>query len=120
MADPFKFLTSFAQALSTMALYGGKHPARERAVDRSFAALRDLQASNPKPQFSLLGEETVQLARDGIEIQAVEPLTLKGKSERVLAYRLLAVKQTGERRRHMSAREENPWPLGASARRGGQ
>lgn len=59
MADPFKFLTSFAQALSTMALYGGKHPARERAVDRSFAALRDLQASDPKPQFSFLGEETV-------------------------------------------------------------
>lgn len=59
MADPFKFLTSFAQALSTMALYGDKHPARERAVDRSFAALRDLQASDPKPQFSFLGEETV-------------------------------------------------------------
>ena len=59
MADPFKFLTSFAQALSTMALYGDKHPARERAVDRSFAALRDLQATDPKPQFSFLGEETV-------------------------------------------------------------
>ena len=59
MADPFKFLTSFAQALSTMALYGDKHPARERAVDRSFAALRDLQASDPNPQFSFLGEETV-------------------------------------------------------------
>jgi putative nucleotidyltransferase with HDIG domain len=59
MADPFKFLTSFAQALSTMALYGDKHPARERAVDRSFSALRDLQASDPKPQFSFLGEETV-------------------------------------------------------------
>jgi len=42
-----------------MALYGDKHPARERAVDRSFAALRDLQASDPKPQFSFLGEETV-------------------------------------------------------------
>jgi putative nucleotidyltransferase with HDIG domain len=59
MADPFKFLTSFAQALSTMALYGGKHPARQRAVDRSFEALRDLQSTDPKPQFSFLGEETV-------------------------------------------------------------
>jgi putative nucleotidyltransferase with HDIG domain len=59
MADPFRFLTSFAQALSTMALYANKHPARERAVDRSFAALRDLQADDPKPQFSFLGEETV-------------------------------------------------------------
>jgi len=34
MADPFRFLTSFAQALSTMALYNDKHPARQRAVDR--------------------------------------------------------------------------------------
>ena len=59
MADPFKFLTSLAQALSTMALYTNKHPARERAVDRSFAALRELQADDPKPQFSFLGEETV-------------------------------------------------------------
>ena len=59
MADPFRFLTSFAQALSTMALYANKHPARERAVDRSFSALRELQADDPKPQFSFLGEETV-------------------------------------------------------------
>ena len=59
VADPFRFLTSFAQALSTMALYANKHPARERAIDRSFEALRDLQAEDPKPQFSFLGEETV-------------------------------------------------------------
>lgn len=59
MADPFRFLTSFAQALSTMALYNDKHPARQRAIDKSFEALRELQASDPKPQFSFLGEETV-------------------------------------------------------------
>ncbi|HEY2853666.1 MAG TPA: HD domain-containing phosphohydrolase [Gemmatimonadaceae bacterium] len=59
MPDPFRFLTSFAQALSTMALYNDKHPARQRAVDRSFEALRELQKDNPKPQFSFLGEETV-------------------------------------------------------------
>jgi hypothetical protein len=59
MADPFRFLTTFAQALSTMALYANKHPARERAVDRSFSALRELQVDDPKPQFSFLGEETV-------------------------------------------------------------
>jgi len=59
MADPFKFLTSLAQALSTMALYTSKHPARERAIDRSYSALRDLQTEDPKPQFSFLGEETV-------------------------------------------------------------
>ena len=42
-----------------MALYANKHPARERAIDKSFEALRDLQAEDPKPQFSFLGEETV-------------------------------------------------------------
>ena len=42
-----------------MALYGEKHPARERAVDRSFDLLRKLQETNARPQFSLLGEETV-------------------------------------------------------------
>jgi putative nucleotidyltransferase with HDIG domain len=42
-----------------MALYNDKHPARQRAIDRSFEALRELQASDPKPQFSFLGEETV-------------------------------------------------------------
>ena len=42
-----------------MALYGEKHPARERAVDRSFDLLRKLQETNARPQFSFLGEETV-------------------------------------------------------------
>lgn len=54
-----RFLNSFAQAVATMALYGNGHPARERAVDRSFEALRDLQRSDPNPQFTFLGEETV-------------------------------------------------------------
>ena len=56
---PAKFLMSFAQALSTMALYRNGHPARERAVDRAFAQLRALQQSDPKPEFSFLGDETV-------------------------------------------------------------
>jgi putative nucleotidyltransferase with HDIG domain len=59
MSDPIKFLTSFAQALSTMALYADGHPARERVVDRSYEALRDLQKDDPRPQFSFLGEEVV-------------------------------------------------------------
>ena len=42
-----------------MALYANKHPARQRAIDKSFEALRELQAQDPKPQFSFLGEETV-------------------------------------------------------------
>ena len=56
---PHRFLTTFAQALSTMALYKDGHPARERVVERAFESLRELQQSDPKPEFSFLGDETV-------------------------------------------------------------
>ena len=59
MSDPIRFLVSFGQAVSTMALYNDGHPARERAVDRSYQCLRDLQASDACPRFSFLGEETI-------------------------------------------------------------
>ena len=50
----------------------------------------------------LLGESTFRLVRHAVEIEPVEPLELKGKSERVRAYRLLVVRaaETGERRHH--------------------
>ena len=47
----------------------------------------------------LIGEPTYRLVRDAVEVEAVEPLELKGKSERVPAYRLLAVAEVGEARR---------------------
>ena len=59
MSDPIQFLVSFGQAVSTMALYDDGHPARERAVDRSYRYLRDLQKFDPNPRFSFLGEETI-------------------------------------------------------------
>src|SRR3989449_10191265 len=59
MSDPIRFLVSFGQAVSTMALYNDGHPARERAVDRSYSCLRDLQQHDPHPRFSFLGEETI-------------------------------------------------------------
>jgi putative nucleotidyltransferase with HDIG domain len=59
MSDPIQFLVSFGQAVSTMALYNDGHPARERAVDRSYRCLRDLQQFDPHPRFSFLGEETI-------------------------------------------------------------
>nr|WP_329724108.1 adenylate/guanylate cyclase domain-containing protein [Caldimonas sp.] len=37
-----------------------------------------------------LGETTYQLVRDAVEVEAIEPLELKGKSERVAAYRLVS------------------------------
>jgi class 3 adenylate cyclase/tetratricopeptide (TPR) repeat protein len=39
----------------------------------------------------LLGEDTYRLVRHVVEVEPVEPLELKGKSERVPAYRLVAV-----------------------------
>src|SRR3981081_3566959 len=59
MSDPIQFLVSFGQAVSTMALYNDGPPARERAVDRSYRCLRDLQQHDPNPRFSFLGEETI-------------------------------------------------------------
>jgi class 3 adenylate cyclase/predicted ATPase len=44
------------------------------------------------PGDVLLGEETLGLARDAVEVEPVEPLVLKGKAEPVAAYRLLAVR----------------------------
>jgi len=59
MSEPVRFLTSFAQSVATMALYGPSHPARQRAVDASFRILRDLQLHDAKPEFSFLGDEVV-------------------------------------------------------------
>lgn len=59
MSESVRFLVSFGQAVSTMALYDDGHPSRERAVDRSYQCLLDLKRSNPHPRFSFLGEETI-------------------------------------------------------------
>ena len=40
----------------------------------------------------LIGDETYRLARDAVEVEKVEPLQLKGKSEPVVAHRLLSVR----------------------------
>jgi putative nucleotidyltransferase with HDIG domain len=59
MSEPIRFLTSFAQAVATMALYGPTHPARTRAVDASYRLLRELQVHEAQPEFSFLGDEVV-------------------------------------------------------------
>jgi putative nucleotidyltransferase with HDIG domain len=59
MSEPVRFLTSFAQSVATMALYGPSHPARTRAVDASYRLLRDLQKHEAQPEFSFLGDEVV-------------------------------------------------------------
>jgi class 3 adenylate cyclase/tetratricopeptide (TPR) repeat protein len=42
-----------------------------------------------KPGEVILGEQTCRLVRDAVEVEAVEPLALKGKASPVRAYRLL-------------------------------
>jgi len=53
------FLTSLAQAVSTMALYKDGHPARERAIDAAYERLCRLQDSDPTPRMTFLGEEII-------------------------------------------------------------
>jgi predicted ATPase/class 3 adenylate cyclase len=50
----------------------------------------------------LVGEPTYRLVRHAVDVEPVEPLPLKGKSEPVPAYRLLAVREAAEgiARRH--------------------
>ena len=47
-----------------------------------------------------IGETTYRLVRDAVEVEVVEPLELKGKAERVAAYRLVSAKgEMGSARR---------------------
>jgi class 3 adenylate cyclase/tetratricopeptide (TPR) repeat protein len=48
----------------------------------------------------LIGERTFELVRDHVEVDEVEPLALKGKSEPVQAYRLLTVDEGEAMARH--------------------
>ncbi len=41
----------------------------------------------------LVGETTVALAMDGVEVEAVEPVAAKGKAEPLPAYRLVSMAQ---------------------------
>ncbi len=51
----------------------------------------------------LLGDATYRLVRHAVEVEPVEPLELKGKAERVPAYRLLSVREAESvERRHDS------------------
>ncbi len=45
-----------------------------------------------QPGEILIGEETLRLARDEVEVEPVGPLQLKGKHESVLAHRLVSVR----------------------------
>lgn len=59
MSEAVRYLMSLSNALATIALYGERHPATRRAIDRSFERLQDLQRLDPNPEFSFLGSENV-------------------------------------------------------------
>jgi class 3 adenylate cyclase/tetratricopeptide (TPR) repeat protein len=54
-------------------------------------------------QEILLGDLTYRLVRDFVDVEEVEPLELKGKSEPVPAYRLVGVREDTERQRRLDA-----------------
>ncbi len=51
-----------------------------------------------EPDEVLIGEPTLALVREAVEVERVEPLVLKGKAAPVGAYRLIAVHDAPERR----------------------
>jgi class 3 adenylate cyclase/tetratricopeptide (TPR) repeat protein len=53
-----------------------------------------------QPGEVLIGQPTLALVGEAAEVEAVEPLALKGKTEPVPAYRLVAVRDTPERPHH--------------------
>ncbi len=63
----------------------------------------------------LLGEKTYRLVKDAVEAEAVEPLELKGKSERMPAYRLISV---GHHEEGVARRLDAPM-VGTRGRAGG-
>ena len=61
-----------------------------------------LEQAAPPLQI-LISEPTYRLVRDAVEIEPLEPLELKGKAERVLAYKLLSVSSDEGVARRMDA-----------------
>ena len=56
----------------------------------------------------LIGDLTYRLVRGAVEVEAVEPLTLKGKAEPVPAYRLTAVTGVSDARHGVERRQDAP------------
>jgi putative nucleotidyltransferase with HDIG domain len=118
VSGPTSFLTAFAHALAAMTLYASGHPARERAIDDAFRELVDLQAGDPHPLFTFLGDEIVfgnlplrelkawdwsrRLAQAGIQrLEFAEPVSrddFEGFLDDVLARLTLSAIDTSEAR----------------------
>jgi class 3 adenylate cyclase/tetratricopeptide (TPR) repeat protein len=60
-------------------------------VSGEVVAVAERLQGSAAPGEILIGEETYRLARDAIHAEPLEPLVLKGKRDRVMAYRLVEV-----------------------------
>ena len=54
-----------------------------------------------QPGEILLGAMTLALARDALEVEDLDPLAMKGKAQRVAAYRLVRIREATPRRHEM-------------------
>ncbi|MGI9628883.1 MAG: hypothetical protein ACR2QM_18760, partial [Longimicrobiales bacterium] len=59
MIEAERFLTGFAQALSTFALYEEDHPLRERILDQGFIKLQDLCELGADPVFTFFDDDVL-------------------------------------------------------------
>jgi class 3 adenylate cyclase/tetratricopeptide (TPR) repeat protein len=89
--------------VNTGVVVAGDPTAGQRLVtgDAVNVAARLEQAAGA--QEVLLGDLTYRLVRDYVDVEEVEPLELKGKSEPVPAYRLVGVREDAERPRRLDA-----------------
>jgi class 3 adenylate cyclase/tetratricopeptide (TPR) repeat protein len=90
--------------VNTGEVVAGDPSAGQRLVtgDAVNVAARLEQAAAPGE--ILLGDPTYRLVRDAVEVELVDPLALKGKEERVPAFRLLAVAaDTAGHERHLDS-----------------
>jgi putative nucleotidyltransferase with HDIG domain len=100
--DPVRFLTALSQALSTMGLYGERHPASARAIEDAYAQLLELQRHASRLDFTFFPDEVLfgrdllpelerwewsaRFARGGIERLEVTAAVSAEHFERFLAH----------------------------------
>jgi len=56
-----QFMHSLAQAISTIGLYSGEHPARVGALEKLYETLAELLEENERPSFTFFGDEVVYI-----------------------------------------------------------
>ncbi len=129
MSDPVRFLSALSQALSTMSLYGDEHPATARAVDAALEHLRELQAPDPKLQFTFLSGEVLYGSEVVHELEGWEwsSRLVNGGIERIEFLLPVQADQLSRFLSHLAVRlgirpasSADLWQMGESAIRFGQ